>query len=240
MGRLRNRTFVTSVNQWPGIVAGDGTGLGTMLTRRGDLRRPLVGVVAVVSMACLATACASSQGDDDTPAEQAPTISASSSAPASPSTSPASDPGSLPTSFPSQQLEFTSLPKATGPVRAALATYLTFESLVRRSFRSAQLPPKLKDYANASVLSTFRSSANAMQRRTIHFEGPTSVAVTSARGNKDIVALGLCLDTSRTRQVVKGRAKPLDGPPRAQVRAVLTDQGGRWIVTEYSGNGDTC
>ena len=216
----------------------DGTGLGTMLTRRGDLRRPLLALVSLASMLGAASACASSKGDD-TPAEQAPTI-ATSSAPASPTTSPVSDPGVLPTSFPGQQLKFTSLPKAKGPVRSALSTYLTFESLVRQSFRSATLPPRLKDYANQPVLSTFRSSANAMQRRTIHFEGPTSIAVTSARGNKDIVALGLCLDTSRTRQVVKGRAKPLDGPPRAQVRAVLTDQGGRWIVTEYSGNGESC
>jgi len=209
-----------------------------MRTRRGDLRSPLLALVAVATVLGSATACASSKGDD-TPAEQAPTI-ADSSAPASRSQSAVPDPGALPTSFPGQQLEFTSLPKAKGPVRAALSTYLTFESLVRQSFRSATLPPKLKDYTNQPVLATFRSSANTMQRRSIHFEGPTSIAVASARGNKDIVALGLCLDTSRTRQVVKGRAKPLDGPPRAQVRAVLTDRGGRWVVTEYSGNGETC
>ena len=209
-----------------------------MLTGRGDLRRPLV---AVVFLACLASGCASSKGDEDTPAEQQPTISASSEAPSpSPSKSPVPRAGSLPTSFPGQQLEFTSLPKATGPVHSALAAYLTFESLVRRSFRTASVPGKLKDYTNEAVLRTFQSSAATMQRRTIHFEGPTSISVSSARGNKDIVALGLCLDTSRTRQVVKGRAKPLDGPPRAQVRAVLTNQGGRWVVTEYSGNGDTC
>jgi hypothetical protein len=210
-----------------------------MLTRRGELRRPLVAVVSAATVLGMATACASSKGDD-TPAEQAPTISASSASP-SPTKSPAaSSTDALQTSYPGQQLEFTALPKAKGPVRAALSTYLAFESLVRQSFRSATLPRKLKDYTNQPVLSTFRSSAAAMQRRTIHFEGPTSIAVTSARGNKDIVALGLCLDTSRTRQVVKGRAKPLDGPPRAKVRVVLTDQGGRWIVTEYSGNGETC
>ena len=212
-----------------------------MLTRRGDLdlRRPLVAVVSLASVLGMVTACASSKGDD-TPAEQPPTVSASSAPAASPTKSSVTGADALRTSYPGQQLEFTSLPKAKGPVRAALSTYLTFESLVRQSFRSATLPPKLKDYTNQPVLATFRSSANTMQRRSIHFEGPTSIAVASARGNKDIVALGLCLDTSRTRQVVKGRAKPLDGPPRAQVRAVLTDRGGRWVVTEYSGNGETC
>jgi hypothetical protein len=112
--------------------------------------------------------------------------------------------------------------------------------LVRGSFRSATVPARLKDYASRPVLRIFESSAANMQRRAIHFEGPTGIDVTAARGNKDIVALSVCIDASRTRQVVKGSSRPLDGPPRTTVRAVLTNQENGWKVTEYSGKGETC
>lgn len=206
-----------------------------MLTGRGALGRPLV---VAAALAAALTGCSSSSQAGDAPDD--PPSATGSSSPAAPSSAPAAQPAGLRTSFPKQELEFTELPTATGPVRGALESYVTFESLVRRSFRAASVPPRMRRYASQPVLSIFRSSANTMQRRAIHFEGPTGIAVTSARGNDDLVALNICIDASQTMQVVKGRTKPLDGPPSTKVRAVVTHTDGRWVVTEYSSKGEPC
>jgi hypothetical protein len=161
--------------------------------------------------------------------------------PTAPRASPAAQPGStLPTSFPKQQLAITELPKAKGPVKAALRTYLSFESLVRESLRSHHVSPRLRTLASTPLFHTIVASANNMQRKSIELTGPTDLAVTDARGTANIVALNLCFDVTHARQVVNGTPKPLDGPQRAKARSVLTNEGGTWRVTEYTFNGDAC
>lgn len=210
-----------------------------MLSARRELRRPIRAAAAVVAMGCVATGCASTGSDD--PAASKPATSSSSPSPSAPgTTASARHAGALPTSFPEQQLHVTDLPRAKGPVRTALATYLEFESLVRDSLRTHHVSPRLRTLTGTSLFHTIVASAANMRRKSIVETGPTAVAVTGARGTAHVVALNLCIDVTRTRQVVDGSAKPLDGPPRAAARSVLTDDGGGWRVTEYTFDGDAC
>lgn len=182
-----------------------------------------------------------SSGSTSTSADTSPTVDdSSSSAAASPTkTAPGPKPGALKTSYPDAELTFTKVPKQTGPTQAAVETYLKFENLVRTSFRDAKPPVGLDRYAAPELVKNFVASAASERQQGIHFQGPTAISVTHADGNDHVVALQSCLDVTDTVQVIKGRPKPLNGPPRVLVRVILTNQDG-WKVTEYTNKESAC
>jgi hypothetical protein len=210
-----------------------------MLSRRSQLRRPAAGALALVAVMGAATACGSSDASDSA-GSKPPSISAAASPSPSATTAPAGHDAGLPTRFPKQQLTVVELPRTKGAERAALATYLRFESLVRESLRTHHVSPALRTLSSTPLFNTIVSSANNMRDKSIVLSGPTRLAVTRVRSAVNLVALDLCFDVTKARQVVHGTPQPLDGPPRAKARSVLTDEGGRWRVTEYTFNGDSC
>jgi hypothetical protein len=207
-------------------------------------RRFGVPTVAVTLAALALTAGCSSDGSG-TAAEEEPTIGSSPSEPTTssePSASPSANasPAGLRSSYPGSELEFTDLPQTKGRLTGALESYLTFEALLRKSFRTAELEPRLRAMTSPALANTLASGINTQKAESIRYDGPTTIAVDTARGAANVAALTSCIDVSDTVQVVDGSPQPLDGPPKVKVTVVLTEQGQGWTVTEYSSKGEAC
>lgn len=156
-----------------------------------------------------------------------------------PSTEPAGE-DAIPTSYPEVGLEFAALPEVTGAERSAVATYVAYERGLRQLSRTAELNALLTDNSAPSLTPTLESTVDYLRSNDVRYRGTAVLEVAVEAFGTKAAVLDLCTDASGLELVTAGTAGPVEGPPRAQGRVVLTAGGGGWVVTQYDTLEETC